>query len=72
MELVTTIGIDRVKELEKDHSKVKIEDLKLLANHKSEEIFGFKKKNTATLDSIEEKEDDHHHADVINIDDEKE
>jgi hypothetical protein len=32
MDLVTTIGIDRVKELEKDPSKLLITDLRLLAN----------------------------------------
>lgn len=73
MEFVTTVGIDRVKELEQNPELVQIDDLKLLAHHKGEKIFGANISKASSIDDRKEDEDkDHlHHGDIINLDEVK-
>lgn len=54
MDLVTTIGIERVKELEKDPSKLLITDLRLLANQKG--VFKDFHKKTGSIESAQDGE----------------
>ena len=71
MELVTTIGIDRVKQLQDDPASIKYDDLKLLMTLKGDKIFNIRRSelNDGEIDDdkSDEKDEHVHKGEVLNI-----
>ena len=71
IEIVTSIGLDRVKQLEQNPESLKVEDLKLLMNLKSNKIEGLEKLRTqAQIADDAEELDQQDEKEVVQLDDE--